>query len=268
MRGWKTTEPPVTDAGGRRTGFWVDPNHWSSSRWLAEDWADTFRGGKQAERDEAVERLLARPGDEPLQVLSAALEHYLPEVRIAAADGLGRLGCPEAVAPLLDALRREMGGHSGFGHYWFGLLYLLCRIVVGVLLAGLLLGCSLVLFWALKIFDLEVVGFGLKLWYHELIGYIQGRRSTARVLASIAGAIASIAEQSPDPSVRRILPDLEALSHDFLSNDRVIRSMNRAAAERIERVTRHLKSLPVAAGEPETQASLPIPVHTQQPGNG
>ena len=239
----RTVSPPLQASPARST--------WSPQ---AAAWATALRSGSEGACRQAAAELV-KLGPEALPVLCAALEDYLPSVRITAARALGELGNAEAVPALTAALRREMTGKTGARHFWLGLLLLSGRVLVGLVLAVLLVGLLILLRgqgWQLLK--------GLAVWYEDLVRYVRERRSATQVMAAIAMALAVLAEKAPDPRMREVLPDLEMVGMDLMHHDARSREMNRMAVHRIDVLTRHLKDLPLPSQPPAPDMeALPIP---------
>jgi hypothetical protein len=66
----------------------------------------------------------------------------------------------------------------------------------------------------------------------------------------IARALSQIAERSPTPELREVLPDLHEIAADPILQDQRSRATSRAAARKIEVLTAKLDALPVTASAP------------------
>lgn len=217
-----------------------------------------LREGSIPERVEAA-RWLREFGGEAVLPLCDALEDPLTVVRRAAARSLGEIGDPRAIDPLARALHRCFIGGSPRKQLTYGRL--------GTIGAGLFgLGCLLL--WPFALLEaLQALFQGL---------YAFGRRTEPQaeqeslLAAAYVSAVAQIAERSPTPELRSLLPDLKAASADLLFLDGRTRRISRQAAARIDRLTTRLKSLPLAGATPEPEAEdtahdLPFPARSSGP---
>jgi hypothetical protein len=173
------------------------------------------------------------------------------EVQIAAAESLGEIGDPRAIAPLSTALRLGLIGGSGPRQLRAGLL-LISVLILAV--AGFLWGA---IAWR--------IGGGFvgifNLWVQLAIRHARRRGARSQVSRAISEALVRIAEQHPSPQLRELLPELRALSADHVYQDPGARRASRAAAQRIEALTDELKSLPISSRPAATDAaSLPVAV--------
>ena len=207
-------------------------------------------------RRSQVERLHAATalrdyGPCALEPLFQALKDPDARVRVAAAESLGYIGDERAVQPLAEALRAGFVGRSARRQLMIGLL---------VLAGGVLLPVAFV--WGTIALKFGAGGIGVLIGHlaRRLLQYYKQRRAQSRVSQKIAEALARIAERSPTPELRTVLPDLNDMAADLVQQERGARTASRQAAARIESLTERLKSLPMpAAGPGPATDALPVP---------
>jgi hypothetical protein len=181
-------------------------------------------------------RILAGLGPASVEPLCAALKDEDLKVRRAAAEALGAVGDERAIRPLRDALAACFPGGSPRQH---------------LLLSGLTLACFAILTFAA--FSSEPSLFapagGLWIGFNSLLllDYFIGRRADSELCQAIIRALMRIAERSPSPELRTLLPDLQVFSADVFGQKKAARVVSRQAAARIAALTEKLKDLPVPA---------------------
>ena len=214
--------------------------------------------GADSERVEAV-RAVARAQtadyERILPVLCQALQDPLEDVRVAAGEELGRIGEDRAIQPLREALQRCFPNGSARRQLVLGL------VVVGIL-------------------ALVFVGYVFGAFYFRMGGMLAGmsggmangirafrqkRLAKSRECQTYTRALAAIAERTPSPVLRSLVPELNALAADVW-HDGAVRDASREAAQRIEAVTAEVKSLPVAsAAAVKVEKDLPRAAEAAEP---
>ncbi len=200
---------------------------------------------------EAVGRVGA-PG--ALEILvDALLPRSNPAVRVAAARGLGALGDPRAIDPLMQALCGPGRLHSvlfQFGQNWIlGLIVAatLCWAALSPLFTGPHVWSRAT--WVL--FTLHVC--------QGTSSFFRRRRSASELSEAVTGAITRIAERTPTPALRTVLPALHLYHLDLVGRTAEARRSCRQAVAQIEAATHDLKHLSLAGPAPETDATqLPV----------
>jgi hypothetical protein len=205
-----------------------------------------LRDSSPAGRIVAV-RELASGGEQALGPLYAALEDRDASVRIAAAQALRDVGDLRAVEPLTRALRACVVARSVHWQLFVG--YVLAPVVFIVVF----------LVWLLAAVASSGGGASGVVGLFKCLGdWYRDRRERGRPGAAIAEALAAMAERNPAPELRRLIPELQALSVDRLQQERGTRMLSARAARRIADLTEKLRHLPIPA--PATDpASLPLP---------
>ncbi|MBM3458401.1 MAG: HEAT repeat domain-containing protein [Armatimonadetes bacterium] len=219
----------------------------------------------KAERREALSVLLRSPSgverrasvmglgqldSDGVELVCGALRDADPEVRLAAAETLGRMGDTRAVEPLTQALRHQLLGGSANAQRIVGLLVVIGAVLLAI---GLIAGIA------------AIKAAGASFWILNLASrpvsrYFQQRRQNSPMVRAICTALTRIAEQNPAPVLRMILPELEGISGDMLHQEPGTRAASREAARRIEELTAHIKNLPVPAESPiPSVETLPLP---------
>jgi hypothetical protein len=210
-----------------------------------------LRGGADtAVRRAAIDSLEEIGGREAQEELYWGLADSDPKLRVAAAQALGRIGDEAAIPRLTGALRSCFVQGSARRQWWIGI-----GVLVGALLlfAGIVAGSV-----ALQIGGL--IGAMMQFILRPVFRYYRQRRAQSEVCRAITEALAGIAERHPNPGLRALIPDLEAVSSDMLQQEGRTRATSRAAAARIRELTESLKSLPIAAGPASPDVdSLPRP---------
>lgn len=203
----------------------------------------TLRTGSAAERAEAA-RQLRDFAPECLEPLCAALKDPEEAVRSAAAESLGVIGDERAVRPLVEALRAPFPGKSPR------------RQRIGGLLLAITVPLALVATVAVVVAT-KGEGFGDFLSSWNPI-WPSGGKENPHHTRPIAKALSQIAERSPTPELREALPDLHDIAADPILQDKRSRAASRAAARKIDALTRKLDALPVTASAPRlNEATLP-----------
>lgn len=220
-----------------------------------EDLAATLRNGGAVERLEAARRLRGC-GSPAVPLLCGALTDPCVPVRLAAAESLGEIGDPAAIPPLTQALQGCFHGGSARR-----------QLATGCLGTGL----ALIVCLLMVLLNPFVIIEGL---FRAGLGGLSNlgkNRSEPELRLSrapaYARALAQIAERHPTPELRALLPELRAASLDLLQLDREARQVSRETAERIERLTTLLKTLPTPAHAPTGGAEnrLPRPAEPSGP---
>jgi hypothetical protein len=179
--------------------------------------------------------------------LCAALEDRHASVRIAAAQALRDVGNLRAIEPLTRALRACVVARSV---RW--------QLFVGYVLAPLVF-LLVFLVWLLAAVASSGGGAsGLVDLFKWLGDWYRDRRERGRPAGALAEALAAIAERNPAPELRRLIPELQALSMDRLQQERGTRMLSARAARRIGDLTEKLQHLPIPAPASDS-ASLPLP---------
>jgi hypothetical protein len=188
-------------------------------------------------------------GEEVHTLLREGLKDPEMSVRQAAAEALGRVGDERDIGPLTEALRACFARGSARRQLWAGV----------AVLSGLVLLC-------LGLMILPGIGSSLGAigaWVYPLVQYYYIRRRKSALCRAITEALTAIAERAPNPLVRAVLPELQAMAADVIQQDRASREASRAAAARIRALTENVKSLPIAGHGVQPDASaLPRPVET------
>ena len=188
-----------------------------------------------------------------MRALSAALRDRDAEVRIAAAEALGRVGDRGAIQPLAEALRACFVRRSAAFSLLVGILAAMGAVVWGVaIIASLFLSDGVVL----HALDVLLAPYQ----------FFADRRKQGRVAEAIAGALHQIAERHPAPELVGVVQDLRVAALDTVSHSRTTREASRAAARRIEELTEQIRRLPLAGTAPVPEVStLPIPGRQETP---
>jgi hypothetical protein len=185
-------------------------------------------------------------GEEVHTLLREGLKDPEMSVRQAAAEALGRVGDERDIGPLTEALRACFARGSARRQLWAGV----------AVLSGLVLLC-------LGLMILPGIGSSLGAigaWVYPLVQYYYIRRRKSALCRAITEALAAIAERTPSPEARAVLPELRAMAADVIQQDRASREACRAAAARIRELTENVKSLPIAGGAVTPAAgTLPRP---------
>lgn len=195
----------------------------------------------------AVESIVRIGGSEGYQLLLEALRSDAFKVRVAAARALGEVGRADAIGPLTAAYHRCFTGRS----------VRLQRLVVPVILIliGALLGA---IAWSGAHNRVAVIPLFQVLAY--LIGFLAIKRHR-NVPETFLSAVLKVAERTPDPGIKVLLPDLRAVASDRFQYGRAARMASLDAVERIESLTAAFHDLPVPATAPQQNAdTLPVPV--------
>jgi hypothetical protein len=201
-------------------------------------------------RREKAARALREYGAWAVEPLCEALNQRGRDVRIAAAESLGHIGDERAVKPLTEALHACFVGGSARRQRLLGVLAIPALVLI---LLGLFLGSA-----ALKASGgVGVLLYAVGLNVH---GAYKRRRSESRVCEAVTEALERIAERSPTPALRAVVPELKAVAADPLLQEESARAASRQAAARIEALTDRLKDLPLPATHHQPHpANLPRP---------
>ena len=208
---------------------------------------ETARATALAELDHLLSQLeqSGTASKHDLAVLCDALHHRDRRVALKVARALGRYGDESAIQPLTTLLRDQL--------LWSGRLIIVC----GLMLVGFTL---LTIGWALvadSVTDRVLLLLILIVSFQDLYRDNRRRGAAARVLSE---ALADLSERVEIPELWKVAPDLRRVSRDVIQQSPATRRGFRAAAHRIDRSTRELKSLPIAAGASRAEAhQLPRP---------
>jgi len=217
----------------------------------------TLEEGEPAARVETA-RLLCQWGPPAVGPLCDALRDKDPEVRIASATSLGEIGDPAAVPPLTEALRACFVRRSARWQMVLGLLAIPGAILLFLVCVALAVvcRCGAGVFHSFRIFG-------------ALFNHYRERRAQSRICGAVTHALARIAERSPTPELRTLLPEMHAVAADMLQQEESTRTVTRDAARRIEDLTENLASLPLPTAAPGASgARLPRPAEAPAPDAG
>ncbi len=217
-----------------------------------------FSDHRRERRIEAV-RLLGAHWPASLPYLRKALQGTDDPMRLAAAEVLGSVGDDRAIEPLLNALKSNCLARSAQRQRVLGLLLLVATL--GIIAGGVVWGIT-----ALKYGGFATIPFHL---ISGLARYYDSRKKRSALNGAIVAALAEIASRHPTPEIRRVLPELHALSADALQQKASFRATTREAATRIEALTAAQQGLPLPAAVPAVDAgaepqTLPLPAHNQE----
>lgn len=214
---------------------------------------------RRVRRVDAVS-LLGEHWPESLPHLCRALRGNDEELRLAAVKVLGSVGDARAIEPLLDALRGNCLARSARRQRLVGLLLLVATI--GIILGGVVWGIA-----ALKFGGFVSIPFHLA---NGLGRYYENRKKRSVFNGVVVAALEEIASRHPTPELRRVLPELRALSADALQQEASFRVTTREAAARIEALTAEQQGLPLPASIPSGDVGadvqfLPLPSRSEEP---
>ena len=191
-----------------------------------------------------------RPEGDDILLLCEALYHADAKVLERSARALGQYADAAAIEPLAAALRFYLGG-SGRRYVSLGILFCLGVLVLVALAVWSFDASSILLFSS---------------WVSLVVTAFHTMRARGLVIRALAESLAEISERNPQPELRQLVPELAHASLAVVQQSRATRAGLRAAAERIERSTHELKSLPIAAGASSAEArQLPRPA--EAPGD-
>lgn len=185
-----------------------------------------------------------------IEPLLQALQDPEMDVRIAAAEALGRVGDARAIQPLVAALRATFGGKSGREFRTAGIL-LIVGVVVVYIAVQMGLGAA-----GIGSAGAAMSG-GISFIFNAMV---LRRKAQSRMSRAITEALGRIAERDPAPELHALVPDLRAIAADSLQQEKEARAASREAASRIEAVTAKLKDLPLpTSGSASGPEALPRP---------
>ena len=224
-----------------------------------EELTALLRQGSDEARVKAA-RDLAAFGPQGIEALVAALKDKNVRVIFAATKSLGEVGDERAVKPLVAAFRGLFPGASPRRYRVVGIL-----AAITFPLAGIAYGWMRLDEWGVPAAGIyAILGllllFSPKLWQIAKIflpGKIDPDSNPGRMFSD---ALAKIAERCPTPELQAALPTLNEIVADSLQQDPRTRADFRKTARRIEELTAHLDTMPIAAHPPAPDvASLPTP---------
>lgn len=199
-----------------------------------------LREGATEQRQVAAKNL-RNCGSAAVEPLCLALRDKDLNVRAAAAESLGHIGDERAVQALVEALRGCFIGQSTRWQLVIGGIAILIILIAAIRMQYPLFG--------------KIGGLLLPLLLvFQMLVYNGKRISQSIMLPAITKALTLIAERTPTPELRNVLPDLKAITADVLQQSKTTRAASRQAAQRIEALTEQLKNLPLPAAAPVPDA--------------
>ena len=215
-----------------------------------EPLSEACREAKQWEIREAAVRALGYLEDADIvPVLCQTLGDRDERVRLSAAKALEEVGDERAVEPLSVALRSCFPGRSALRQ----------ALLAHALSLTTLVGYLAAMPWR----GPGVPGLFLTfLIVPHLVGaFHRWRRKRSKLVRTLTLALAQVAERSPTPELRAVLPTLRGIQVDLLQQDWDTRKASRRAVRRIEALTADTHALPVPM-RPTRADTFPVPAAT------